>query len=882
MARIVGLPRPAPAPVILAVCGAQFNCSGRNRRKQRNRTAHSRLAVIQGFASGHDGARLLRPNNQRIYRECSRTRDKLMKPLPATVRTTRSLAAAICLMILCPATPTQAATFLGLSDLANGTFNSRANAVSSDGSVVVGFGTSASGQEAFRWTSAGGMIGLSDLTGGSFSSSANGVSANGSVVVGAGNSASGPEAFRWTSGGGLAGLSDLAGGSFNSIANAVSADGLVVVGAGNTASGSEAFRWTSGGGMVSIGSSYARGVSADGSVVVGNVTTTAPEAFRWTSSGGLVKLGDLPGSPLQSDATGVSANGSVVVGQGNSATGAEAFRWTSGGGMVGLGDLAGGLTICQANGVSADGSIIVGYGFTALGSEAFVWDAINGMRNLKDFLAPRVGGALTGWTLTSAQAISADGRTIVGYGTNASGNTEAWSANLGQIYWSNASGAWDSANSWINSSVPQSLDDVVIDPSTAVTVTGPAANQSVYSLSIGGASVSRVTLRLAGATTGDVLSSTAAVFASNAELALANGRIFTAPTLNNSGLVHGTGTVSANLTNAAGGQVRAAAGESLVVSGTGHTNNGMIEAIGGTVEFIGPVTNSASTGLIAGQSAFLRFNSGLTNSGSLLLSAGVNNVFGDIINSVTTGKIMVAGGAAATFYDDVVQNGLVQVIKVGSTNSTAVFAGTFTGGGSSGGGDIFFLGDLRPGNSPAIVNFDNNVGFGTGASLNVELGGTTAGTQYDKVVIGGSLALGGTLNVSLINSFNPQAGNSFDILDWTSLSGVFDAISLPALGVGLAWNTTQLYVSGALSVTLVGDYNHNGAVDGADYIVWRKGLGTTYTQNDFNVWRANFGHTAGGSGAAFATSQSAAVPEPASLWLGLVAAALLRLGRRRG
>ena len=37
---------------------------------------------------------------------------------------------------------------------------------------------------------------------------------------------------------------------------------------------------------------------------------------------------------------------------------------------------------------------------------------------------------------------------------------------------------------------------------------------------------------------------------------------------------------------------------------------------------------------------------------------------------------------------------------------------------------------------------------------------------------------------------------------------------------------------------LPGDYNHNGIVDAADYVVWRKGLGTTYTQADYDVWRA--------------------------------------------
>ena len=43
-----------------------------------------------------------------------------------------------------------------------------------------------------------------------------------------------------------------------------------------------------------------------------------------------------------------------------------------------------------------------------------------------------------------------------------------------------------------------------------------------------------------------------------------------------------------------------------------------------------------------------------------------------------------------------------------------------------------------------------------------------------------------------------------------------------------------------------GDYNQNGNVDAADYVVWRNGVGTTYTQGDYDVWRAHFGRTADG------------------------------------
>jgi hypothetical protein len=70
---------------------------------------------------------------------------------------------------------------------------------------------------------------------------------------------------------------------------------------------------------------------------------------------------------------------------------------------------------------------------------------------------------------------------------------------------------------------------------------------------------------------------------------------------------------------------------------------------------------------------------------------------------------------------------------------------------------------------------------------------------------------------------------------------------------------------------VTGDFNNNGVVDAADYVLWRDGgtLANDPTEGnqpaDFDVWRANFGKTAG-PGAAL----SAAVPEPAAAALLLV------------
>jgi hypothetical protein len=77
-----------------------------------------------------------------------------------------------------------------------------------------------------------------------------------------------------------------------------------------------------------------------------------------------------------------------------------------------------------------------------------------------------------------------------------------------------------------------------------------------------------------------------------------------------------------------------------------------------------------------------------------------------------------------------------------------------------------------------------------------------------------------------------------------------------------------------ISVSLPGDFNFDGSVDAADYVVWRK---TDGSQAGYNLWRANFGRVASGSGTA--ESSAAAVPEPAThliLFLGLSLIVALR------
>jgi probable HAF family extracellular repeat protein len=210
-------------------------------------------------------------------------------------------------------------------------------------------------------------------------------------VVGYGTTANGPEAFRWTEATGMIGLGELSG--IETVATGVSADGAVVVGETDVPGG-EAFRWTSQTGLVGLGSlpnafqSKATAVSADGSVIVGSNRfqfTIHFEASRWTDAEGWSSLGDLPGGPIFSGALDVSANGSVIVG--SSQTEREdgfmalrAFYWTPSTGMLNLQDTLVSLgapnvedwTLDRATGISHDGRTIVGWGTHDGRTEAWV------------------------------------------------------------------------------------------------------------------------------------------------------------------------------------------------------------------------------------------------------------------------------------------------------------------------------------------------------------------------------------------------------------------------------------------------------------------------------------------------------------------------------
>ncbi len=113
----------------------------------------------------------------------------------------------------------------------------------------------------------------------------------------------------------------------------------------------------------------------------------------------------------------------------------QPYEWTNG--VVTPLTLPSGFTDGTALGVSNDGTAIVGFMMPPLSTEnkAFIWTQANGVQDLQQVLqqvltADGLGSELTGWTLTEATAITADGKTIVGNGVDPQGQDEGWIANL--------------------------------------------------------------------------------------------------------------------------------------------------------------------------------------------------------------------------------------------------------------------------------------------------------------------------------------------------------------------------------------------------------------------------------------------------------------------
>lgn len=201
--------------------------------------------------------------------------------------------------------------------------------------------------------------------------------------------------------------------------------------------------------------------------------------------------------------------------------------------------------------------------------------------------------------------------------------------------------------------------------------------------------------------------------------------------------VSGTQSVR-NLTVSAGGYSFSGGGLSLATTGTWSIDN-----------------DTTVASVLSGAGGLVK-----TGAGALVL-AGSNTYAGP--TAVNAGRLLVNGALTAS---------AVTVNTGGLLGGSGSVLGLVTVAG----------GTLSPGNSPGTLSVDSLLLSSTSTTL-MEITGLTAGTQYDQIVLAGSLTYGGTLQLNLSQTFaNNSTFNLFK--DFTSFSGNLASI----LSVGSAYN----------------------------------------------------------------------------------------------
>jgi len=262
------------------------------------------------------------------------------------------------------------------------------------------------------------------------------------------------------------------------------------------------------------------------------------------------------------------------------------------------------------------------------------------------------------------------------------------------------------------------------------------------------------------------------------------------------------------------------------------TNNGTVDAnIAGDTLRVQPYTGSNGA-----------VNNGTfraSNGGTLYLYSGTiinNNALKTTGNSIvavktsitSTGQINVGPGSQLVFKD-------TSVRVLNQTAGSMIVNGTvnddFTGGrldidgGTLGGtGQINVPvtidgGTVAPGISIGQLSVGSSFTQNAGGTLEIELGGTTPGTEYDRLAVSGAAALGGTLQISYLNGFVPKAGQQFAILTCGSRTGGFASVLGPGQ-YSVVYNSGNVTLTVDAPCAVPADFDCDADVDGGDFRVF--------------------------------------------------------------
>jgi T5SS/PEP-CTERM-associated repeat protein len=245
--------------------------------------------------------------------------------------------------------------------------------------------------------------------------------------------------------------------------------------------------------------------------------------------------------------------------------------------------------------------------------------------------------------------------------------------------------------------------------------------------------------------------------------------------------------------------------------GIGATANNRITNRGGVFQFTTAApTITGPSGAIIVTNGVLSFRA-IANASPILSGGLASKVTWQGDNGFQLNSATNAAGLASYTFDSVANTGTAsnfqQLVFAGSgslwrsANLQVGPGGAVSGNGTIQANAVTNQGSLSPGNSPGLLTFTSNLTLLSSSALNMELAGTNS-TQFDRLAVNGAFALDGALNVSLIDGFTPQAGDTFKLFDFdvSLLSGAFATTNFGALAEGLAWDTSNLYITGTLGV----------------------------------------------------------------------------------
>jgi RHS repeat-associated protein len=236
------------------------------------------------------------------------------------------------------------------------------------------------------------------------------------------------------------------------------------------------------------------------------------------------------------------------------------------------------------------------------------------------------------------------------------------------------------------------------------------------------------------------------------------------------------------------GTVRSSGG-TLTIQGCSNYANGTLtggswEAVNGFVNFVGAqIVTDATTitldGSLYGSSSSMGLLAlaDVAATGRLILRNGAEV---DTSASAFTneGSVLIGSGSDLTVAGTYSSSGgtTVDGTLVASPTVTLAGGGTLNGAGRIS-ASVVNGGIVTPGDAPGTLTISGAYTQTSSGALDVEIGGITAGSQYDQLRVAGLATLAGTLNVSFINGFGTTAGQTFTIMTFGSSSGAFSAMN---------------------------------------------------------------------------------------------------------